>query len=116
MSDQRSRERVWAVVAAIPPGEVRGYGEVAALAGRPRGARWVASALRDAPPELDIPWHRVVNARGEISIPDPALAAEQRRRLEAEGVRFEAGRAMCGRTLSLDAVLWSEPGQEEGEP
>ncbi|RMG14656.1 MAG: methyltransferase [Planctomycetota bacterium] len=79
-------ERIYAVVCRIPRGRVTTYGEVAARAGILRGARQVGYALSALPPGSPIPWHRVLNARGESSLP----GEEQRRLLEGEGVRFDA--------------------------
>ncbi len=70
----------------IPAGKVATYGDVARLAGMPGAARRVGRALRALPADSRIPWHRVVNAQGEIVV--PAGPAVQRRRLEAEGVGF----------------------------
>jgi len=82
------------VVAAIPRGKVATYGEVAELAGKPMGHRWVARAMRSCPG--DLPWQRVVGRhdarRAHISIGEPEHAALQRKLLEKEGVTFdEAG-------------------------
>lgn len=79
-------ERIWLAVAAIPEGRVSTYGLVAAAAGLPRGARRVGRALAALPSGSRIPWHRVVNARGMLSLPGRA-GEEQRRRLLAEGVQ-----------------------------
>lgn len=80
---------VYALVRHIPPGKVLSYGRVSALLGVPHGARevgWAMSSLRDP----DVPWHRVINAQGQISIKgSPEGALEQRVRLEAEGVVFD---------------------------
>lgn len=78
-------EAVYAIVRQIPPGKVTTYGQLARWLGWERGARTVGWALRAAP--ADVPWHRVVNGRGTISILE---GAEQRMRLEAEGVVFDA--------------------------
>jgi len=79
-------------VKAIPRGKVASYGQVAALAGLPRRARLVGRVLANLPPDSKVPWHRVVNARGEISL-EGESAARQRRLLTAEGVVFsERGR------------------------
>jgi methylated-DNA-protein-cysteine methyltransferase related protein len=79
----------------IPRGRVATYGQVAALAGRPRGARlcgYALSALRNT--VHDVPWHRVLGARGAgragISLRDPIGAAAQRELLEREGVVVDA--------------------------
>jgi len=78
-------------VRRIPRGRVATYGQVAALAGLGRQARQVGYALHALPGEGFAPWHRVVNARGAISLP-PGGGADvtQRLRLEREGVRFDA--------------------------
>jgi methylated-DNA-protein-cysteine methyltransferase-like protein len=83
--------RIYTVVAMIPPGSVATYGQVAKLAGLPRQARQVGYALAALGGPNAVPWHRVVNARGEIS-PRSAVGAETRQRslLEREGVRFDS--------------------------
>ena len=93
-------EEVWEVVRAIPPGRVMNYGAVAALLQRPLSARAVGWALHECP--ADVPWHRVVNVRGECStdrLPD-AEPGRQRRRLEGEGVTFTGGR------VDMSAHAW----------
>jgi methylated-DNA-protein-cysteine methyltransferase-like protein len=82
-------QRIWQVVAAIPPGRVATYGQVAHKAGMARAARRVGQALRGLPANTRIPWHRVVNAQGRISLPEGSGShAIQRDRLEQEGVPF----------------------------
>ncbi len=83
-------ERVWAVVRRVPRGRVATYGQIAALAGLAGQARQVGYALHALPWEGIAPWHRVVNARGAISLP-PGGGGDvtQRLRLEREGVRFD---------------------------
>jgi methylated-DNA-protein-cysteine methyltransferase-like protein len=96
--------RVWSVVRQIPAGRVATYGQIARLIPLPAGVdlqsylafgpRWVGSAMAGCPD--DVPWQRVINAKGEIS-PRPG-AEQQRRLLEAEGVAFdERGRVDLGR-------------------
>lgn len=84
---------VYAAVCRIPPGRVATYGQIARLCGLGRMARQVGYALNSLPEDSDVPWHRVVNAKGEIS-PRSAAGREseplQRLRLEEEGVRFDA--------------------------
>jgi methylated-DNA-protein-cysteine methyltransferase-like protein len=84
--------RIFAAVRRIPRGRVSSYGEVAAIAGLPGHARLVGYALHASPTDA-LPWHRVVNARGELSLAriDPDGALTQRLRLEREGVAFDAG-------------------------
>jgi methylated-DNA-protein-cysteine methyltransferase-like protein len=87
--------RVWELVRQIPPGRVMAYGQVGALIPPPQGltlkdydafrARWVGGAMAQCPD--DVPWWRVINAQGKIS--ERPGAAEQRQRLEAEGVIFD---------------------------
>ncbi len=81
---------VYRVVRRIPAGRVSTYGEVAALAGMPRAARQVGWALHALDAGDDVPWHRVINARGEISgRGERAFEDLQRALLEAEGVCFD---------------------------
>jgi len=84
-------ERIWQVIAMIPKGRVATYGQVAELAGLPGGARRVGRVLSQLPNGSRIPWHRVINASGGISLPPRSGGyARQKRRLEREGVRFNA--------------------------
>ena len=82
-------ERIYEVVGRIPSGRVATYGQVAREAGLPGQARLVGYALHVLPDDLDIPWHRVVNASGGISLDREFGAGRlQRNLLEAEGVTF----------------------------
>ncbi len=88
-------DRVWNRVMEVPKGRVTTYGAIAASLGSPRVARQVGWALAAIPEEKEgmpeIPWHRVINAQGAISHRGDFIRAEfQRRRLEAEGVEFNA--------------------------
>ena len=91
-SHPKSRwERVYDVVRRIPVGRVASYGQVARLAGLGRNARQVGYALHALRSATGVPWHRVVNARGEISLsPLGGSDVTQRLRLEREGVKFNA--------------------------
>jgi methylated-DNA-protein-cysteine methyltransferase related protein len=85
--------KVWATAKTIPRGRVTTYGALATAAGFPRAARLAGFALKNTPPKMRLPWHRVLNAQGRISFPQRSAAhREQRRRLEAEGVVFTGGR------------------------
>lgn len=91
--------RIYSVVRRIPTGRVATYGQVAGLAGHARQVGYAVSALPD---ESNVPWHRVINARGAISARgEPGGDLAQRSLLEAEGVQFNAG----GR-ISLDRYRW----------
>lgn len=112
-------EAIWHVVAAIPRGRVATYGQVASLAGLPRGARRVGRALGLAPSALHLPWHRVVAAGGRIALPTGSSSRRtQIARLRAEGVAVANGRVSltrCQWAPSLDELLWGPPmgGDEE---
>ena len=83
---------VYAAVKKIPRGKVATYGQIALLAGMPRAARQVGYALRATPANIKIPWHRVINAQGRVSmrLHDWQSGSDdyQRVLLEAEGVEF----------------------------
>ena len=101
--DNPALEAIWSVIIAIPPGRVSTYGAVAEAAGLPGRARQTGFALRNAPAELDLPWHRVLGAGGRIAFPPGSRQARlQRRLLEAEGVAVKNGRA------SPEALLGAE--------
>ncbi len=96
-------QRVYRMVEQIPAGRVATYGQIAWLVGKPRGARTVGWALRALQPGSGVPWHRVVNAQGGISV---AARELQQALLEAEGVAFdERGR------IDLGVFGWEGPGQ-----
>ena len=102
-------ERVYSVVRRIPRGRVATYGQVAVLAGLGGQARQVGYALHALPWDGIAPWHRVVNARGAISLP-PGGGSDvtQRLRLEREGVRFDARSR-----IDLERYRW-RPGARAG--
>ena len=96
--DPAPQERIWQVVASIPKGAVATYGQVAELAGLPGGARRVGSVLAALPPDSRLPWHRVINAEGRVSLPDP-VGRRQRELLRNESVAFRNDRVdlkRCG--------------------
>ncbi|HVS16075.1 MAG TPA: MGMT family protein [Thermoanaerobaculia bacterium] len=81
---------IYRVVRRIPRGRVATYGQVARLAGHPGAARQVGYALHALPGGSDVPWHRVLNARGEISArSEEGPEHLQRALLEEEGVVFD---------------------------
>ena len=82
--------RIYAVIRRIPRGRVATYGQIAHLAGLPGHARQVGYALHAMATEGPVPWHRVINARGEISRrSQPGGDDVQRRNLQREGVVFD---------------------------
>lgn len=100
MPTSASHKRIYAVVKRIPEGRVATYGQIAELAGLPRQARLVGYALHGCPQHL--PWHRVINAQGRISLPaDSTTAMAQRRRLQEEGV------ALLGGKVDLERYRWN---------
>lgn len=98
-----SYARIYSVVSRIPRGRVATYGQVARLAGLPGQARLVGYALSALDDRSRIPWHRVVNAQGEISVrrDGSPMSGLQRRLLERERVRFDARRR-----IRLDIFRW----------
>ncbi|WP_281169652.1 MGMT family protein [Thiothrix lacustris] len=83
---------MYSIVKQIPTGYVATYGDIAILADLPGHARLVGYALHALPPLSDIPWQRVINAQGKISLGKtfPGGELQQRHLLEAEGIVFEA--------------------------
>jgi methylated-DNA-protein-cysteine methyltransferase-like protein len=83
-------DQVYAIVCLIPPCKVATYGQIARLLGMPRGARTVGWAMHSIPEGRHVPWHRVINARGAISLgPGRGGGELQRALLEAEGIVFD---------------------------
>ena len=103
-------QRVYTLVRQVPPGMVVTYGQVAALLGSPQAARAVGYALRFLPAGTAVPWHRVINHRGQISPRHPADGPIiQRVLLEAEGVVFDANAY-----IDLVHYRW-HPQEEDGK-
>jgi methylated-DNA-protein-cysteine methyltransferase-like protein len=98
MQEETKYARIWRTVAAIPPGKVAAYGLVADLAGLPGRARYVSRALKAAPDDLALPWHRVLRADGRIAFEAGSEAArEQVLRLRGEGVEVNRNRVDISR-------------------
>jgi methylated-DNA-protein-cysteine methyltransferase-like protein len=88
--------QVWRLVRRIPRGHVVTYGQIAALLGRPRAARAVGRAMSECPG--DIPWHRVVNASGGISVRARMEGMlTQRMLLDREGIAIRNGHVRLAR-------------------
>jgi len=90
------------VIRAIPKGRVTSYGRVAALAGNPRAARQVSRILHTMSQKHELPWHRVVNASGNISLPRGRGYELQKALLESEGVFVSSSGA-----VDLSTYLWT---------
>lgn len=83
------REDVITVVKTIPEGQVATYGQIAALTGHPGAARQVGMILRGLKEYEDVPWQRVINAKGGVSTYKVGFGELQRALLEAEGITFK---------------------------
>jgi methylated-DNA-protein-cysteine methyltransferase-like protein len=103
-------QRIYAVIADIPEGCVASYGQVADIAGIPRGARQVAYALRCLPEGHALPWFRIITASGKIAFTEDSRAFRtQRDLLRNEGVRVENGKVDMRQfrwQADLDELLW----------
>ncbi len=81
-------EQVISIIKSIPKGKVMSYGQIAANAGNPWGARQVSRILHSMSKSHELPWHRVINSKGEISLKgDGAMIQEVM--LKSEGIKFE---------------------------
>lgn len=104
-------ERVIRIIQGIPAGHVMTYGQVAAVAGSPRGARQVVRVLHSMSKKYELPWHRIINVQGGISAPANAESKgyDQRGLLEMEGIKFnEDGK------VDLTVYRWFPLDGEEG--
>lgn len=101
-------DRVVRMIQQIPPGRVMTYGQVAAAAGNPRGARQIARVLHSMSAKHDLPWHRIINAQGGISTPTDRedKGSLQQELLEAEGVVFSNDRK-----VDLNKYRWFPEGE-----
>ena len=111
MGASNSYKKIWEQAALIPPGSVASYGQIAKQAGLPRrAARMVGRALGAAPRELQLPWHRIVNAQGKIAIP-PGTRGHERQveLLQAEGIDVVDGQLNMDKhrwNPTLDELVW----------
>ena len=105
-------KKFYAVIRTIPRGVVATYGQIAAIAGLDGHARQVGYALHALPKGHDVPWHRVINSRGEVSVRNAGDSHElQRYLLESEGIEFdERGR------VDLKRYGWSKKPRREKPP
>ncbi|MDW0109926.1 MGMT family protein [Sporosarcina aquimarina] len=104
-------EKAIRVIQSIPAGYVMTYGQVAAGAGNRRGARQVVRVLHSMSAKHNLPWHRIINAKGGISTPADAeeKGNRQRQLLESEGIHF-----LPNGTIDLTVYRWvGFDGEEE---
>lgn len=87
------------IIVSVPKGHVMTYGQVARLAGSPRAARQVGWLLRSMSNKYKMPWHRIINSKGIITVSDGADM--QKILLESEGI------VVLGKSISLKTYLWS---------
>lgn len=102
--------RIWDTIRDVPRGSVASYGQIAEVAGIPRGARQVGYALRHLPDEHDVPWHRIIQASGKIAFDkDTPQFEEQTKRLAMDDVAVIGGRIDMQKYRwqpDLDELLW----------
>jgi methylated-DNA-protein-cysteine methyltransferase-like protein len=102
MSPSSHYEKIYAIVRQIPRGKVATYGQIARLAEMPGHARQVGYALHTLPEKSDVPWHRVINSKGQISLHAHDVShSMQKVLLKKEGVSFDADNR-----VSLTAYGW----------
>ena len=102
--------RIWETIQDIPAGCVANYGQIAEISGIPRGARQVGYALRHAPKDLELPWHRVITSSGRIAFEaNSRHFGTQQKRLLEEGVPVINGKVDMKKYRwepGLDELLW----------
>ena len=103
--------RVYLIVRQVPRGKVASYGQIAAMLGHPQAARtvgWALNALSGPQAEV-VPWQRVINSAGRISISRADLSADiQRALLEQEGVEFDARGYVDWKRFGWEGLDWRE--------
>lgn len=87
--NQPFTERVIKLIKQIPAGKVATYGQIAIYAGNPRASRQIAWVLHSSSKKDNLPWHRVINSKGRISLPKDRGYDLQKKLLENEGVVFD---------------------------
>lgn len=93
-----NKEAIFLALKQIPAGRVITYGQLAQLAGLHGAARLVGHVLRELPEGSNLPWHRVVNAQGKLSLPEQSASyKEQIRRLQQEGIEITRGKINLNR-------------------
>ncbi len=95
--------RVIEIMRSIPEGKVCTYGTIAIMAGHPNGARQVTRIIHSMSRKYNLPWQRVINAKGAISLPRSRGYEEQKALLQSEGVHFDENDR-----INLKRFLWME--------
>ncbi len=110
MDRQARLARIYETIRDIPRGNVASYGQIAEIAGIPRGARQVGWALKQLPRGQSVPWHRVITASGRIAFePGSASFEKQKKLLIEENIVVSAGRVDMHKYRwqpQLDELLW----------
>ncbi len=94
-------QRVKDIIKKIPTGKVATYGQIATYAGNPRASRQVAWILHSSSQKDNLPWHRVINSKGRISLPHTGGYETQKGLLEKEGIIFDSNDK-----INFDLYLW----------
>ncbi|MFW9905345.1 MAG: MGMT family protein [Candidatus Thorarchaeota archaeon] len=94
-------QRVKNIIKKIPTGKVATYGQIATYAGNSRAARQVAWILHSSSGKDNLPWHRVINSKGKISLPRNEGYESQKGLLEKEGITFDKNEK-----INFDKYLW----------
>ncbi len=94
-------QNVKKLIKQIPYGRVATYGQIAAHAGNPRAARQVAWILHSCSRKDNLPWHRVINSKGRISLPHGGGYETQKKLLEIEGIVFKENNS-----INLNIYQW----------
>jgi methylated-DNA-protein-cysteine methyltransferase related protein len=101
LNNQSFTERVKRLIKSIPKGKVAAYGQIAAFAGDPRGARQVARLLHSCAEKDNLPWQRMINRMGRISLLPGHGYELQHSLLRKEGIRFH-----LDGSIDLERYLW----------
>ena len=96
-------QKVIEIIKSIPKGKICTYGTIALMAGQPNGARQVTRILHSMSRKYDLPWYRIINAKGLISLPKSHGYEEQKALLQSEGVKFDDKDR-----IDLKKYLWME--------
>ena len=101
VEDDTYFQKIKDIIKSIPEGKVATYGQIAAYAGNPRGTRQVVWVLHSFSQKDNLPWHRVINKKGRISLKPGQGYEDQKALLEKEGVLFDRTD-----TIDFDQYLW----------